>query len=389
MNFNITNHNFFSDVFEKHKIHTLYKSVINTYTNSNIIEETYGDEEIITPNITTFAYVPDYLETITQNHFVCHKVFLKLGYLANLKNCNSIEDYTKTHFKSSFRNNIKRSVKRVESCLSSHYKTYYGSISHNEYTVLMEAFHKMLMKRFNQRNDKNLILENWAYYLETAFDKINQKKASLFVMYNNDEPIAFALNFHAKDTFYFSIPTFNLDYYKFTLGNVVIYKNLEWCLDNGFKIFDMGYGGFENKINWCNTTYNFNHHIIYHPKNRMGHLYTLVLKNKYKLINYLLSKNVNTLVRNLKNTLKSNKQMFAASFTLLKIENSKTIKEDDLQQINYNDKEYNFLKKPLNDFLYLNIEYVNDVSVYKFNNEPQQYVFKGKKSAATLKFTKS
>ncbi len=389
MGFQITNHNFFSDVFEQHKTHALYTSVINTFSNTPINKETYGDDEILLKaHIHTFKFVPDYLKTTGTANVVCTPVFLKHGYLANLKACASIDDYLKDECKRTFRYKILKSVKRLEACFNITYKTFYGNnITFDTYETLMKVFHQMLTTRFNQRNDRNLILENWDYYFKIAFNLITSKKASLFVIYNNEEPITFTLNFHCDTILYFSVPTFHLDYAKFTPGNIAIYKILEWCFQNNYTVFDMGYGGFENKVSWCNTTYNYNHHILYHPDNKFGKLYSLVLKNKYKVINYLLSKNVNGMVKAFKNTLKGKKEVAALPYALLPIETKDGINEKYLQQINIKDDAYKHLKKPLYDFLYLNTEHHNNVHVYKEKNTAQHYVFKGKEAMATLKFS--
>src|SRR5690606_21963013 len=111
------------------------------------------------------------------------------------------------------------------------------------------------------------------------------------------------------------------------------------------------------------------------------------LKYKYRFINYLLSKNVNGMVKNIKNTLKGKKELPALSFTLLNIENWDIPNNCDLLNKYLINNEYKYLKKPLYDFLYLNMEHRNNVQVYRLNNAPLQFIFKGKKAIANLQFT--
>jgi hypothetical protein len=382
----MVNNNFYANLFELKQAPAFYNEILfedsNHKINYNRINKNYSNK------VNSQLLVPSYLTTNSIDGVQLTKVFQKYGYAANLNNCNSIEHYVKAHFKSSFRNNIKRSVKRVETCLDVNYKMFYGAISNNEYTFLMNCFHSMLLKRFKQRNDRNVTLENWNHYLDIAFNSINKKEASLFVMYNKAEPIAFSLNFHIDHVFYFAIPTFNLDYSKFTLGNVVIYKNLEWCLENNFKMFDMGYGGFENKVNWCNTTYNFEHHIVCSTQKNRAKMQAMLLKYKYKSINYLISKNVNTKIRNIINTIKGKKKLVLLDYKIINVEDKFIFNKDKASKIDYNNEHYKHLSKPIYDFLYINTENINTVEVFKMNDANDTYLIKGLNNQVKIEITK-
>jgi hypothetical protein len=377
--FKIHKDNFYNNLFEYNKVPSLYNEILEgRYANTCISKNKYTLYNIpLTVKINSFELVPDYLILNAGNGFVLKKVFQKYGYAANLTQFESIEDYIKINFKSSFRNNVKRSIKRLESSFNINYKMFYGAISFEEYTTLMTSFHAMLSKRFKQRNVKNITLDNWEHYLKISFDCINNKDASLFVIFQEHEPIAYSLNFHFDTAFYFAIPTFNLDFSKFTLGNVVIYKNMEWALNNGFSLFDMGYGGFENKINWCNKTYLFENHVLYKPENRIGSLYAVLLKYKYKLINYLIAKNVNGLKRNLINYVKGRKPYTPLTYKVVAVDKSFTFNEHNTLQIDYKTTTYAFLKKPIYDFLYKNCENIKNITVYKFNNEQNTFLISG------------
>lgn len=375
----IKKQDFYSSFFEKNNIPVAYKSIAfkdqKIYTSqatSNNLKSTYS-----------YTYVPDYITCAPKHKLKIKNIFLKHGYAANLSNYKTIDDYVKTAFKSSFRNNIKRSLKRTELCLNIDYKMYYGAIEQENYNNLMQLFHKMLSKRFNNVNARNLTLENWDFYEKNAYSLILQKKACLFVIYNNNTPIAFSLSFVFDKIFYFAIPTFNLDYSKFTLGNVVIYKNLEWCINHKFKLFDMGYGGFENKVNWCDTTYNFEHHIISKQNNLRANLHAFFLTYKYKLINFLIDKKVNIKIRKFLNKLKKTPVQPIITFNITSCD--KTYSKNNLLAIDLDSENYQYLKKPLNDFLYSNQEKIVDVSIFKIKEENNTYLIKGNKKQIKIK----
>lgn len=363
---------FYKELFEKSSIPKGYNTI--SYDNNRDISFGLSDIDKKNFKIHSYQYSPDYLSFELDSSLFLTKVFQKRGYAANLKEADSIEDYLKKHCKTNFRGNVKRSVKKIELCLDISYKMFYGDISKDVYDSLIDAFFSMLTKRFEQRNDRNVVLENWEYYKKNALDLINKKKASLFVVYNGQEPIAFSLNFHFNTVFYFAIPTFNIDYIKFAPGNVVIFKNLEWCFANGFNFFDMGYGGFENKINWCNTTYNFDHHVLCKNKNLVVNIYSTLLKYKYHLINFLIAKDIRTLLKRLKT---KKKKPFQIPYLFTKIEDSVFVNKNDLIAIDLKKDFRPFLKRPVYDFLYLNNEYIKDVLVYEVINETSVYIIKG------------
>lgn len=373
-----TTYNFHQDLFEKHQIPDVFTSIKLPFSGKTI--ENYNVTNTNSSNA-SLQLVPDYLSCKPLVGFKTKQVFQKLGFAANLSNCNTIEAYIKNHLKSNFRYKVKKSIKRAEACLEVHYKVFYGAITKEEYNALMPRFHKMLDTRFKGLNTKNLSLQNWSHYQSITYQAINQKRASLFVMYSGGAPIAFTLNFHFKNLVYFSIPTFNLDYSKFTLGNITMYKNIEWCINNNFDWYDLGYGAFDYKVSWSNATYRFKHLLVLKSKLSLGPLYANILSCKYKLINYLISKRFNVAIRHFKNSLSSKK---AETFQGYEFEIIKTIDFNTAKEINYWAPEFRSLRKPILDFLYSNIENINDIRVYQLA-QTNVFAVSGKKNKIKIK----
>ena len=88
----------------------------------------------------------------------------------------------------------------------------------------------------------------------------------MFVIYHDTRPISISLNFHYNERILFSdCASYDIDYEKFGLGHIDLYKHLEWCLENNYAFLDLGNGVSEYKSKWCNIFYNF-HYFLYFKK---------------------------------------------------------------------------------------------------------------------------
>ena len=366
-------YNFYTDLFEKNSIPDVYVSINQKKTTSLKIINTLNHK------IKSFELVPNYLVINTKKNLINNKIFQKKGYAINLDSSANVEHYIKSQLNKSARKNFIRSLNRLESCFNIKYKVFYGHITNEDYQYYMEVFYKMLHTRFQQRNDRNLVLENWNYYLETIFDLLNKKKASFFLITNNSGVIAFSINYHFDNICYSSIASFDSNYYKFSLGNTIIYKLSEWCIVNNLKTLDLGYGDFTHKRLWCNTTYAFENHIVYSPNNYIAIAYAIYIKNKYKVINYLISKNINVFYNKIKSFFIGKKMQDAKSL-IFNIETTQLSFFDfnNLIIVDFNQDQYSFLKKTIYDFLYTKQEHISDVSAYKTQEKPSVFFIKGK-----------
>lgn len=306
------------------------------------------------------------------------KIFRVKGFAIAIENCDSAENYINAHFKPNFRTSLRRRQNGLETCFNIRYKMFYGSIAKDEYDTLMESLHYMLVRRFDQRNDDNMALGKWDDYYNNTFSMINDKNASLFVIYNDVNPIQIALNFHIGKVLFLSVPSYDIDYAKFGLGNIAIKKLLEWCMDNEYEMLDMGYGDFDYKLKWCNKIYDFEHHLFYNKSSPMSRFKVALIKLNTQLINYLLEKKINILYRRVKDVLLRKKGVYFTEFTFEKVKPS--IEElQQSKQINpFVDDSYAFLRRALYDFLYINLEHLSNIEVYELKNNKAFY-FKGNK----------
>src|SRR5690606_31612287 len=75
--------------------------------------------------------------------------------------------------------------------------------------------------------------------------------------------------------------------------HVEIYKQLEWCLENGYSRFEMGVGGMDYKKRWSNRIYRFNHWVLV-PQSPLFHrMVALMEYGRVVVKEYLKAKKVN------------------------------------------------------------------------------------------------
>ncbi|MBS9463885.1 GNAT family N-acetyltransferase [Flagellimonas sp. 389] len=303
------------------------------------------------------------------------------GYSVFLNSVKTIDEYLDFQFKSKYRSIIRRYVRRLETCFNIEYRLYHTKIEKDEYYFLMEALYNMLTKRFKQRDEIHKNIGEWDDILERTLPLIISGKASLFVIYNGDEPIEISLNYHFDKILFSTISSYDIDYSKFGLGHVEIYKQLEWCLKNDYILFEMGVGGMDYKRRWSNNIYNYEHRIVYKKPSLGVNLQAAFEINKIRLKEYLKTKKLNTLRDRFFELAKKNRSTTLLNnpdFGISKIKDSESstlIKN--LLQVDFKSTDYSFLKKYVNDFLYSTEEHVFDVKAFKVINK-DIFLIKGK-----------
>jgi len=213
---------------------------------------------------------------------------------------------------------------------------------------------------------------------------MQEGKASLFVIYDQDLPIAISFNYIYGNLFFGYISSYNIDYYKFSLGQIIIYKLLEWCLDNQFTQYDMGWGDLDYKKWWCNYVYRFNHRIIYKKYSAFGFLCASVKGNKSRIIAFIIAKGLNVKINQIKKKIKKrqNKQNFSPQYKFIEID---AILEQSMEKMNKIHEKHPIDKKIINHFLFVTQEHSSNVSLY-YSQTKDIYILKGKKETKGILF---
>lgn len=329
------------------------------------------------------TYIPPYVETIENDDLEYKSLYQYQGFLADIKNYESLDAYMQQQFGIKSRRKIRSYCNRLDSCFNTSYKVYYGSIEKTNYLFIMNELDHLIKRRFDQRGDVHQAKKDWEYYAETTYQNILDKKASIFVIYDNDKPIYICLNFHYVNIMVNFIRAFDIDYAKFRLGYIDIFKHLEWCFKNNYQIFDLGAGVFSYKEQWCNVAYKFKNTLVFNKTSINNRFLASFTFSLLKLKLYLSKKNIikdkaNANFDSSNNNANNHLENTQIKFQETEVNNFDTTK--DFIKIDIEQNDYKFLRKTIYEYLYLNFENKNSITIYKLNNQSNSYYIAGKKN---------
>lgn len=322
--------------------------------------------------------VPDYfqieklppgyeLKTVPQDNW---------GHSIDLTGHPTVDHYMGSQFKSKPRSIIKRYISRLEHCFPIRYRTFLEDMTKDQYDQIFSSLRLMIEVRFVQRKETHMEAWRWESLKEDTYGLIKAGQASFFVIFDGDLPIEISLNYHLNDVLFSSISSFDIDYAKFGLGHVEIYKQLEWCLENGYSRFEMGVGGMDYKIRWSNSIYRFTHLILAPQSSFFPKMIALIEYGRVRVKEYLKAKKIN----------EARDRLFAKlSFPRPRHDMGTTkgfvlhdpgspldpslLLELDLAKLELHEG----LKKELNDFLYTNSVSRENIKVYQLMDKLDAY----------------
>ncbi|MCL6275529.1 GNAT family N-acetyltransferase [Muricauda sp. 2012CJ35-5] len=289
------------------------------------------------------------------------------GFLINMDNVESLDSFMKSKFKKSSRYKFKKYRKRLESSFNISYEILKGSISKEYHDLVFDDFKTLLERRFHQKKEynNNLDPEEWRFYKEVAYPMIQEEKAALFIIRNDNELVAANLLFLDNQRIIDAIRVFDIDFAKFRLGTVSIMALIEWALENGYTSIDFSKGHYDYKERWSTQTYTFEYHVLYNPKSMVSRAIASYISSKLHLKTFLRKKGLNVLFHKIRYRIKER--------------NSGTIKDKGSYQlvdelVNHPESEWqevalNNLKPKVKslvfDFLYLTMEKSSLTKLYQ------------------------
>ena len=136
----------------------------------------------------------------------------------------------------------------------------------------------------------------------------------------------------------------------------------------------------EYKRKWSNYIYNFEHHVVFLNNSFKLKYFGKVEFIKVKIKEYLKSKKMDVLIRSIKERLSGVNKINPSNKDLeYEITNVAfhDINNDDWITADWHNEEYAFLRKHIYNFLYINIQNINDIDVLKDCQGANSYLIKG------------
>ncbi len=259
-------YNFTFDLFQKRLISPFYESLINLTNKKEVLNKGYKTTHVKSKAIHEVKFIPSFISlnsNILDSHYKVYKYKRIENFKIDLEGCSILDEYLKNVMTPKQRKQIRAKNRRLETCFNISCRSYFGEISETTYKLLFSELKSLIERRFEQRGDKFFLEDKWDYLIEETYELILSKKASFFVIYNKENPISIGLNYHFQNIVQSYISSYDIDYSKFGLGHIAIFKKLEWCFANNFKILDMMWGKVPHKVLWSNSITKYDHHLIY------------------------------------------------------------------------------------------------------------------------------
>lgn len=328
--------------------------------------------------------VPDYLKIEASTKKVSIKKVKTLkGHLVELSDFQNLNDYLKHNFSAKSRSNFRRYENRLETCFNIKYVAYYGHIEKEEYNRLFIVLKDLLLRRFNEKQEKNYELQHLGEFQDVIYDMLLQKKASLFVIYHSNKPISIRINMHRNILSYYIISGYDIDYSKFHLGTIDMMKNIKWCINNNFEIYDLLKGYDYYKTKWATKSHYYYNHVAYNSNKAntliLGNYITFKEKIKYTFYSILKKYNLISKFKKAKKYIFGMRSTFSNNHVSLNISELKNKITSKVVKIDIEkNNEYAFLRKPIYDFLFLNNCALNSITIYKLVDFSNKFLIKSK-----------
>jgi CelD/BcsL family acetyltransferase involved in cellulose biosynthesis len=182
---------------------------------------------------------------------------------------DSAQEFLRNQLGKKVYKNLRQDNQRLERNHTTRFEFFFGAIDESKCEILLETLKGFISVRFKGKTSKHAALNRWGFYQDTVYEMILAKKASLFVIYELELPIAISLHYHYKKILYAAIISFDTRFSKYSMGRQMFVQQIIWCYDNNYQLLDMGWGAYDYKLKFSNAVYRHQTHVLY-PKKSIG-----------------------------------------------------------------------------------------------------------------------
>ncbi|MBC6997204.1 GNAT family N-acetyltransferase [Cytophaga sp. FL35] len=286
---------FVFDFFMKGTVPPMYKAPIKNKLTNKSLPISINQADFKNIKLITVWDIPEYIdvpEAPLNKNISRRKIRQYKGFLIDLTGSKSVDDYLLKQLSARNRKKLRSKKKRLEADHNIEYCFFYGKMERAAYDKLFSQFAALLEKRFDEKRVHNNNLHIWHYYQELAYPLLLKKRASLFVIYDKEQPINIALHFHLEDTVFSYIQTYDIAYSDYNMGDISMLKRLELFFRLGIKTIDLSMGTTDYKIKWCNYPYHLYFHLFYRKNNLISWSKMITTAYKLRLKQYLRDKDI-------------------------------------------------------------------------------------------------
>lgn len=381
---------FLEDVFLKKQIFKFYKKKGSSFQPLSMPEK--HQLELNLKNLLIIRDFPGYLNSSISPIHKFKNANMYEGFYISLQNYKNIDAYLLEQFSSKRRSKHKALKKRLELCFNIRYEIYYGEIEEEEYHFLFDQLQLMIKKRFAAKKMKHAALDKLESFRNTMYLKILEKTATLSVIYHNKKPLSIALNLIEQDIYIGYVMTFDTDYSKFYPGFINIERQLKWCFENNFRVFDLMKGDLSYKKIYADSSRPYQCHILYSPKQILSHTIAsfaaLKLSVYYKIFYLLKAWGLQPFYRKIKTYRYSLSQKNTHSGTKpnIRVINLPSIPSNTkLVEIDIEDEAHAHARKFVYDFLYATSENIKAVKICEIPDQ-SAYLAVGHKKQILIQY---
>ena len=123
-----------------------------------------------------------------------------------------------------------------------------------EYYFNLLVEHKS--KKYKETSAFNIFSDKHFYNFYNNI--VNVKKYGYFSQFSiltlNKEVIALHMGFYSDDIFYYILPSYNSNYFKYSPGRILLDYLVEWSFKKKIRVFDFCLGAEKYKSDWTNDT---------------------------------------------------------------------------------------------------------------------------------------